>query len=497
MPVASMLLLELELRGGFSGRVLTVSGAMSPTSRSLPWSRWLELGRRGDLAREVRPPRDRQRRGPEIAVAANRLTAEPRSKNTGGTLRNSDGKDGKDMLKMIAPGFLGFQLPLPEGLPDVDTARARMIRQVAQAPAHPAVSSLDPVEREALFFSLSLTLARADYHRQRFLQIGKLLEQRRVQTGGVASFDTLSKYALFEASACLGAVRVGIDEIIFITARLRAVTSNDIRQGWTAHRVVTTPFTTSPEFDVPEIRALRCRQSWYEEMNAYRNVLFHRGWRFPSGAYFPVGSTQAEALDPKFNAMVVPDRTSLLRETRPHQWTYADGERVEDIVDRAVRGLEELLDDVCTRTWGGLEPPEGTMPKEERPNTFVSVMRPALLSVGGQVVLPIFTSETCARTLDVFALSPGVELVSLTSTTLVVGTPAFIFSMLGAADDPDLAGLTGDLVIALDPIEFGRLSMTARAETRLLWAEVLATNEPIVLPAEWVGAEQIFVWRPR
>ncbi len=80
----------------------------------------------------------------------------------GGT-RNSDGKDGKDMLKMIAPGFLGFQLPLPEGLPDVDTARARMIRHVGQSSAHPAVSALDPVEKEALFLSLSLTLARADY----------------------------------------------------------------------------------------------------------------------------------------------------------------------------------------------------------------------------------------------------------------------------------------------------------------------------------------------
>jgi hypothetical protein len=176
-----------------------------------------------------------------------------------------------------------------------------MIRHVVQSSAHPAVSALDPVEREALFLSLSLTLARADYHRQRCLQIGKLLEQRRVQTGGVASFDTLSKYALFEASACLGAVRVGIDEIIFITARLRGVTSNDIRQDWTAHRVVTTLFTTRPEFDVPEIHALRRRQSWYEEMNTYRNVLFHRGWRFPSGAYFPVGSTQAEALDPRFS----------------------------------------------------------------------------------------------------------------------------------------------------------------------------------------------------
>jgi hypothetical protein len=366
-----------------------------------------------------------------------------------------------------------------------------MIRQIGLAPAHSALSALDPLEREALFLSLSLTLARADYHRQRFLQITALLEQRRFQTGGVASFDVLPKYALFEASACLGAVRMGIDEIIFITARLRAVTSNDISKGWTAQRVVTAPFTTSPEFDVPEIRALRSRQPWYEEMNAYRNVLFHRGWRLLSGAYFPIGSTQAEALDPQFNAMMVPDRASLVGQTRPHQWTYAEGERVEGIVDRAVRGFDELLDDVCMHTWGGLVPPEGTMPKEQRLNIFVSVVRPMLLSLGGQVVLPIFTSETCAHTLDVFARNPGVELVSLTSTALVVGTPAFIFSMLGATEDPDLAGLGGDLMIVLDPIEFGRLPIIARAETRVPWAK------SITLPADWVGADQIFVWRPR
>jgi hypothetical protein len=29
------------------------------------------------------------------------------------------------------------------------------------------------------------------------------------------------------------------------------------------------------------------------------------------------------------------------------------------------------------------------------------------------------------------------------------------------------------------------------------WAELFATNNPFGVPAEWVGAEQIFVWRPR
>lgn len=402
------------------------------------------------------------------------------------------------MLKMKGPGLLGFQLPRPDGLPDIETARQRMINVLGLEPGLPA---LDATEKESLFLSLSLMLARAMYHRQRFSQITELLEQRRVQTGGIASFDMFSRYALFEASACLGAVRLGIDEIIFITARLRGITSNDINDRWKSHVVISASLSTRPDFNVPEIRALRIRQSWYSEMNDYRNVLFHRGWRHPHGAYFPVGATQIEALDPQINVMLMPDRASLHQQARPHQWTYGNGMRVEVVVNRAVSGFEELLDDVCMNIWGGIVPAEGTIPREQQPNVFVLMLQPALLRFGDNAILPIFTSETYARALDVFANNPNLELVVLTPTTFIVDKPAFAFFVRGTADDPNVAGPTGDFAIVLDPIalDASRLSITARAETRLSWAEVLATDglEPISLPVEWVDAEQIFVWRRR
>jgi hypothetical protein len=401
------------------------------------------------------------------------------------------------MIKLIAPGFLGLQLPRPEGLPDVDTGRVRMIRLYGIEPGLPA---LDPAEEKALFLSLAATLGRAKYHQQRLTQLVELLEQRRVQTGGVMCLDTFSQYALFEASACLGAVRLGVDEVIFIAARLRSVTPSDIRKMWEANLVMKTSFIKRPDLDIPEIFALRKRHSWYSEMNEYRNVFFHRGWRYNSGAYFPVGSTQTEALDPELNAMMMPDRDSLSQQKRSHQWTYAEGVRVETVVERAVHGFEDLLDDVCINIWGETVPAEGTLPKEHQPNVMVLMVRPVMLGFGNHVILPVFTSEVHARALDVLAKNPDLELVSLNPTTLIVDKPAFAFSMHGSAGI-HFAGQTGDLAFVLDPIavDAKTLSITARAETRIPWAEAVATEgvDPISLPVEWVGAEQIFVWRRR
>jgi hypothetical protein len=194
--------------------------------------------------------------------------------------------------------------------------------------------------------------------------------------------------------------------------------------------------------------------------------------------------------------MLVPDSTSLAGQSRPHQWSYSNRDHVEDIVDRGIRGFHELLDDVCGLTWAGTVPPAGTVPKEQLPNTLVTMMCPALLSIGGQLVLPIYTNETYARTPDIFARNPRAELVSLTSTSLISDTSAFVFSIDVAVDDSRFAHVTGDLIVAIDPVEFGTHSVKARAETRVPWTAVVGTDEPIGVPAEWVGADRVFVWRP-
>lgn len=280
------------------------------------------------------------------------------------------------------PGALMFQLPRPEGLPDVDTPRTRMVRQIGGLPA---LASLPEDERDAVALSLAMTLARALYHRERFNQVITALDERREQTAGFITYDLFAQYTVFEAAGVLGAVRLAIDEIIYIVARIRRVSPQDIHTGWKAENVMTTGFDKRPDFDLPEVRALRARKPWYDEMNDYRNVLHHRGWRSQFAGYFPVGSPLPEALLPEHNVMLVPDRLSLTGKKRPHEWTYVDRVRIEEIVQRAVEGFELLLDDICMTCWGGAVPPMGSMPKDRQPNVIVSLVRPALLLFGDHV----------------------------------------------------------------------------------------------------------------
>src|SRR5262245_40988570 len=77
----------------------------------------------------------------------------------------------------------------------------------------------------------------------------------------------------YEASAALVAARLGVDEIVFIAARLRGASAQDIHKRWKAKDVLTTGFDTRPDFNIDEVNALRARRSWYDETNDYRNVL--------------------------------------------------------------------------------------------------------------------------------------------------------------------------------------------------------------------------------
>src|SRR5437868_5462751 len=135
------------------------------------------------------------------------------------------------MLQMRLPHMLAYRLERPTDLPLVDTPRARMVRLLGMD-GSPTLQALAVDERETLLFSLTLTLGRALYHRLRFRQIVDLLAARRAETRGTVTWDTFAAYALFEAAAALGAVRLSVDEIIFIAARLRGTDPLEIHKRW-------------------------------------------------------------------------------------------------------------------------------------------------------------------------------------------------------------------------------------------------------------------------
>lgn len=395
------------------------------------------------------------------------------------------------------PGALMFQLPRPEGLPDVDTPRARMVRQLSGVAA---LGSLPEAERDAVALSLAMTLTRALYHQARFDQVIGALNQRREQTAGFITYDMFAQYAVFEAAGVLGAVRLAIDEIIFIVARIRGVSPQDIHTAWKAENVLNTGFDKRPDLDLPEVRALRARLTWYEEMNDYRNVLHHRGWRSQFAGYFPVGSSLPEALLPEHNVMLVPDRVSLTGKKRPHEWTYVDGVRIEEIVKRAVEGFELLLDDVCMTCWGGAVPPMGSIPKEKQPNLIASLVRPSLLGLGKDVILPVFTAREIATRFNGFPSLDGLYLDELLPSTLYLGEPAFTFALPGLNEVLGGQPSGGDLVLAFDPTRLP-VSTDVLCE-RFPLAQLLAAGdlEPLnmlkaSLANAGVNSERLYVWR--
>lgn len=393
------------------------------------------------------------------------------------------------------PAALMFQLPRPEGLPDVETSRTKMILKLGVLPG---LSALSTEEKDALFTSLSRTLSRSLYHQCRFNQVIQALNQRREQTGGCfITYDLFAQYTLFEAAAALGAIRLGIDEVIFITARLCGVSPEGIREKWTAEAIVRANLNKRPEFNIPEVLALRKRVDWYDELNQYRNVLYHRGWRTLHGGYFPLGSELPEATNPKHNIMLVPDRVSLRLNSRPHEWTYRVGERLEDVITRAIEGFEQLLDDVCMACWGGTIPSEGTFPEDKYPNMIVSLIRPALLKFGEDLLLPVFTSSAAASEFKGFPSDANLYLTELTPSSLVVGEPAFSLGLPGLKTSPELP--SGDFILVIDPttLDMATMNMVVKGCQRMPLNQFLEADEtdPLSIRQSAVGVERMYVWR--
>jgi hypothetical protein len=351
-------------------------------------------------------------------------------------------------LCAFGPGFAMYRLEPPPGFPHVDSPLAGMFREWEATP-----SGLFPAEERAtLLVSLATTITRASYHYQRFGFILGLLNERRRLSGG-ASGDTLGRFSVFEASSMLGAIRGAIDEIVYLAARMSGATEADADR-WQAYKLV----TQSPPAHqlVPAVLLLRVRAAWFLETNDYRNALTHRGSRNPiGGGYYPRNDALPEARDPGMNLFLVPDRASTENHARPHLWTYCDGLRLEDLVERIYTGFEELLHAVGP-AWGFVLPPDGTMPIHQRPNIVARIARPVLTWMHGTFYAGIFTTEEHARRFlaKCFPNDTNVEPVPVYHCLL--GTdPRFILNFSSGerlgAELRKLGVQGGDIKLAVDP----------------------------------------------
>jgi hypothetical protein len=390
---------------------------------------------------------------------------------------------------------------VPEGLPIVDTVRSRQIVQLGSQ-GLPVLNALGAEERDALFTSLAIVVRTADYHVKRFNRLIAAIDERRKTANALITCDFTVEYAVFEAAAALSAIRSAVDEIIFIAARLAGVPAKEIKDKWKTSNVMLAGFAGAPHFNVPEVRALRVRFDWYDDLNEYRNAYRHRGCRDTLAPFFPLDSDFPEAKNGERNVMLLPDRSSLIGNTRADKWTYSKGVRLETLMETTVKIFEDLLDELIGKVWGGAaflaQEWVGQIPAGEY-NMLLLHARPALTVIGQNAFLPLFSTRDLA---NIFIKdSTGAEHLHLAELTPnEVGH--FALDVSGYKDAPEFAKLTGKMVVCLDPVGLREVStkthVQLRAHQECALGPFLAEYNAKLLGIPRAGvkdAERLFVWR--
>jgi len=382
--------------------------------------------------------------------------------------------------------------PKPAGIPYTDTSEVRLVRLLE---GNPALESIEEKERSHLVQSLAQTFARALYHRGRFDEIVASLVERS-QTGlGWMAFDTLCPVALFEAAGVLGAVRVAIDEIIFLIGRRYGHSAATIDEKWKAAKVFSCDALDKAPFNVEEIWTLRDRRDWQDRVNVYRNMLHHRGWREGLTAYFPREATHPEASDPSINVMLIPDRESLRGTSRPHEWTYGERGRLEDLVAEATDGLRDVLLALATKCWQAEPPTPGTwdtLPSTQIPSITVSLPMPFVAFVRDRAIVPVFSTKAGAEAwLTQSDFGNAHHVTSITPSDLLTREPHFALAL------PGVAGFGIETVhIEIDR----RVRIDEKhAEAKRIECSVQYKESPgcemLFLPARLVATQELFVLR--
>lgn len=290
------------------------------------------------------------------------------------------------------PGGMFIRAPEPDGLPIRDTLLGNHVRGLEDSSK---LAGLLEDERQLVLSSLSATVLRADYHLRRFRNIRAELDKRRELAPGDVFWDGLGRFLHFELQAFTAAARAALDELVYLIARIHGATSKKARgKPWATNDLFTKDLPTA--CDVPEVHLLRKYADWYDWLNAYRNASFHHGWVSGTG-HFSIDSTDKAASLPSMNALLLPDRDSLRGRGKPFEWTWSEGNNVDDLVRRLETGFGDLLRDMFENAWGVPTPAAGLMPEEVRPTMLVTLPRPVYATIGKEILIPLFTTEETAN----------------------------------------------------------------------------------------------------
>lgn len=358
------------------------------------------------------------------------------------------------------------------------------------------LASINEAERHHLVQSLAQTFARALYHRGRFEEVIASLVERSGTGLGWMAYDSLGPVALFEAAGVLGAVRVAIDELIFLIGRRHGHLAATIDKKWKASDIFSVADLAKSPFDVAEIRVLRDRSDWQDRVNVYRNMLHHRGWREGLAAYFPRDATHPEANNPTINVMLIPDRKSLSDTTRPHEWTYAERGRLDDLVVEATDGLRDALLAVATNCWKAAVPAAGTwdkVPLTDRPSSMVvSLPIPFVSVLDDTAIFSVFSTKDGA---DAWLAQADVEnahvVTSIFPSVLLSQEPHFVLALPGVAGfGIETVHVEIDRRVRVDE----KNPEAKRIECSVQYKES-PECEMLFLPARLVATQELFILR--
>jgi len=172
---------------------------------------------------------------------------------------------------------------------------------------------------------------------------------------------------------------------------------------------------------------------WFDKLNLYRNVVSHRGLENNKWGYYKKSDTAEETTDPQFNAMLLPDEQALRDRKHPHDWSYQDLIRLDDLIDFLDVEFSKLLQQLLEKVWNSKLPAEGRIPRAEQPNTLLGLPKPAVIQYADCRAVPVFETKTAARA---FAEVPteGLVLRAVRPTRIGSDPPCFLLPVMDYGD---------------------------------------------------------------
>jgi hypothetical protein len=397
------------------------------------------------------------------------------------------------------PDMILVSVELPKGIKETDSEMSRIIYELKN---QSNFAGIPKVERDSLFFSLSKTYERYQYHLFRFGEIKSYIEFNRSRLPNEIFFDSSLKYLYFEIQSLFGAIRLFLDELMYLVARNHGFSHEDAVSGnWEAKNIFTLsqPNATKHFY---EVKYVLSHLNWYEKLNKYRNAFYHHGWNHQFG-HSDTKDISSLASSEKYNGLFVPDESSVKTKSKPFQWTWNNKTHIYKLVSEIEIGFEKFITGLIRDVW--LIPSfdvTGTIPISDQPNIIISLPRPVVIFYDCDVVVPVFSSRKKAQDCNLISNTVGnhsekIEIIKITENKLIGSEGYFTFSLNGIEnrDFPEEIK-TSKLRVALDPVfnEVGKVVSVSAIVDNLKLSEISDKSlEPVSV--SFPGQQEIYVWR--